>query len=313
MPQAIGANARLSFVQETTWGTTPASPSMKMLKALTPGLDISVEIEKLVSNAVNASRGRSKARGGNRTVGGKIPFELPLLGFGTLLKHAIGPVTTTGAGPYTHVIKRGALPAGLTLEVGYTDIARYHAFAGCRINQMDLQIGPQGFVTGSLDMIGKSAATPSGTSLGTPTSVEHDPFVHHEAAFLEGGLAVTLLNYSLSSQNDLDPVRGIGSRDIVSLSEGRGDLTGSVTVLFENDTYTNKVLNETASSLKCTFTVAGGSLEILLPRIKYFGKASPGIQTDKGVVQVLEFQAERDDVTEMTDIKVTLVNTEATI
>jgi hypothetical protein len=396
MTQAKGANARVSYVEETTWGTTPGSPSMRLLKAATPGVGLRPSYDRVSSQALNGLRSVEDARGGDVTVQGAVPFELALLGLGTLLKHAIGPVTTgeavtqgsgltgltalqaeTGttagagtlslsgdnatwaaqgdtagaavdvseAGIYTlesdtdgnylvvrsagsptgtsatvtvsstqntHIIRRGALPIGMTMELGYTDIDQYQVFRGCRVNSMDLQIPESGIVTGSLDIIGKTPVALSGTSLGTPTGSTHSPIMEHEASFQEGGAAGTALALAMSLQNNLEPVSGIGTREIIGLAEGKGDLTGSVTVLFEDETLVNKVINETASSLRLTFTVTGGSLDILLPRVKYFGPAGAGIETDRGLVVPMEWQA-LEDSAESSDIVVSITNTEASL
>lgn len=313
MPQASGAKARLSYCEETTWGTTPATPSMIQLKAATPGVALKSEVEKLVSNAINGNRAVEAARGGNITVSGSVPFELPLLGIGKLFKHALGPVTTTGtAAPYTHVIKRGSLPAGLSMEVGYTDISQYFVYRGCRVNQLSLSVGNSGIITGSLDLVGKEGAAPATTSLGTPTAATHTPFVQHEAAFLEAGVAAKVISFSLTLANNMESVRTIGSRNLASLPEGKGDLTGSMTVIFEDVALINKVLNETQTTLKLTFSNASGSIEFLLPAVKLFGAAGNGIETAQGLVTAVDFQG-LYDATEATDLKITITNSETAL
>lgn len=312
MTQAIGALGRIAYVEESVWGTTPGSPQLKLIKAGLYGESLSASIEELMSNAVNGSRAVENVIQGNIDVKGAVPIELPLLGIGTLLKHALGTVNTSGAGPYTHVIKRGALPAGLTLEKGFTDIGQYIVFTGCRIDKLSLSVSPQGLVTGSLDIIGKDFSA-SGTPLDASVdTVVHTPFVHHQATFEEGGSAATLLNLNLNLTNGLEPVRVIGSRTIGALPEGKGEITGDITVMFENLTLFNKWKNGTATSLKATFTSGAHSIEFYLPSVRYNGEAVPKIASDRGVVVPLSFRAIYDSG-EATDLKVTLVNTEATI
>lgn len=313
MTQAIGASAQISYVEETTYGTTPGSPSMKLLKAATYGASLSANIEELRSNSINANRSVESARGGNIAVTGSIPFELPALGLGTILKHVLGSNVTTGAGPtYTHTIKRGSLPVGLTIEKGFTDISQYMVHTGCRFNSMALSLSPQGLVTGSLEVVGQDE-TASGSSLGSPSSVAHDPFAHHEATVLEGGGAADILGFEASLTNNLDTAGYVvGSRNINTLPAGKGDATGTVTFLFEDLVKYNKWLNETETSLKVTYSDGSNSIELFWPKVKFFGAGSPAIETDQGIVLTMDFRAVYDS-SEATDLKITIVNTEATI
>jgi hypothetical protein len=311
MPQARGALAQISYIPEATWGTTPGSPAMKLLKAATTGETLGMDIERLMSNAINANRAVELFRGGKKSIKGSIPFELAPLGFGTFLKHSLGTNVDTGAGPYTHTIKRGNLIAGMTIEKGFTDLAQYMVFTGCKPDKVSINVKSSGLITGSMDIIGKDV-TVSGTSLGTPTAVAHVPFIESEAVAQEGGGAATLLNLDLNWSNALDPVDVIGSRTIGSLMEGKGMCEGKITLLFDAITTFNKWLNETSSTLDCTFTTGASTLAFYMGAIKYFGDAVPKIANEKGVVVDLAFSAYYDS-TSATDLRITLVNTETTI
>ncbi|MGH6783000.1 MAG: phage tail tube protein, partial [Sphingomicrobium sp.] len=122
---------------------------------------------------------------------------------------------------------------------------------------------------------------------------------------------VTGLNMNLTNELDGNS-RAIGSRYIASLPEGKGNTNGEVTLFFEDLAKYNKWLNETGSTLKITFTNGATSIEFFFPAVKYFGQATPKIATTQGVVVPLSFRAVYD-ATELTDVKVTLINTEATI
>lgn len=311
MPQAQGAQGRFTYVQESAWGVTPGSPAMKLLKAAVYGESLGGDIEELISNSINSNRAVEAVRGGKIDVKGAIPIEAAALGLGTIFKNILGSNTTTGAGPYVHTMKRGALPAGLTLEKGFTDLAQYFKFTGIKINAASLNINATGLVTGSLDVVGKDVAV-SGTSLGSPTSVAHTPFVSHEAVCQEGGGAATLLSMSINITNNIDAPNAVGSRYVVAATEGRGETTGEIVVMFDSLSLFNKWLNETSSSLQVTLTNGSNSLDILLPNIRYVGDAVPKIANAQGVVVPLRYRAIYDG-TEATDIKLTLTNTEATV
>ncbi len=313
MTQATGANAQIIFGEESTFGTA-ATSGIKMGSALY-GESFGGSTEELISNAINPSRSVQDVKAGNQTVSGSIPFELSSIGMGTLFKHLMGTNATTGAGPYTHTQKRGSLPTGLTIEKGYTDISQYELFTGCRINAMALSVTPEGLVTGSFDFVGQDMSASGSSFDGTPTDLGHNPIVHHEATTVqEGGGAATLLGLELNYTNNLDAGRFvIGSANINALPEGRGDTTGTVTLAFENLTLYNKWLNDTESSLDITFTdSAGDTVQFLIPAVHYNGDASPKIESPQGIVIALPFRGIYD-ATEATDLKVVLVNDEATV
>ena len=399
MTQASGSQASISIWEELTYGVRPTSPAMFKIKSATSGVTLKTVVEKLVSNAMTGLRGVSATRAGNLTLSGALPFELPLLSIGKLLKHAIGTYTgpvpvklvalatgltnvtvlcadtaapagagtithtgttltwaaqgetagtavdvsvpgnytlqssiashalyimvtstvvgtsavaTVGAAAYKHVLTRGLLPVGFGAEIAYNDIAQYNAFDGLRVDQLSLTVANSGIVTGSMNLVG-TTSTMAATPTGTPTALTHVPFVQHEAQFMEGGQSAKMSAFSFTLTNDLDPVRSIGSRTIISAREGMGDLTGKITTLFQDATYINKVINETASSINVFFGASNGtgSVNFNFPNVKYFGDAGVGISTDKGIVYAQDFEA--DNSVGATDITVTIINSEATL
>ena len=312
MTQAVGALAYLAYVPEVTWNTTPGTPSLIQLKAGVYGESMGMEIDEHISNSINSKRAVETVRGGNKHFKGSIPIEFAALGLGTLLKHALGPVSTSGAGPYVHVIKRGALAAGMTIEKGFTDLAQYFMFTGCKPEKLSGSVSPSGIFTGSLDFVGGGMTTATSPLDASLTASTHTPFMEHEAVVTEGGSGVTVLGFDFEITNNIDEVLAVGSRVPVALTEGKGDCTGNLTLMFENMTAFNKFLNETATEAKIVFTNGANILEFYFPEIRYIGDAVPKIANAQGVVVPLKFRAIYD-TSELTDVKITLTNTESTI
>lgn len=396
MTQASGSGAYVAIWDKTTYGTPEPSPALFKIGAAVDGVSIKSSVEKLTSNALSGSRGLSASRGGAIGVSGSLPFELPLLGIGKLLKHCIGSVTTTGvklatlgtgltnvivrnadsaapagagtlaltgssltwaafgetagaavnvaaggdftlqsstashalhiivtgtvvgtsatatvgAAAYKHVISRGALPVAFGVEVAHADIGQYFDYDDCRAGKLSISIPESGNVTGSIEVTGRSSARNT-SALGTPTSVAHSPLVSHELVAMEGGAKIELVNFSFDLDNELDPVKVAGTRYIAGAKEGRGSAMAKITTLFSNGSMYDKVINETASSLRAYFGLAAGSVEFKFPNGKYYGDAAPGIPTSKGIVQSNDFTA--DNSVGSTDIVVTLINSEATL
>lgn len=315
MAQASGSNTQIIYGEESTYGT--AATVGIYWKGATYGESFGGSTEELQSNAINASRSVQDTKAGNITVGGSIPFELSCVGMGTILKHLMGTNATTGpvGSDYTHTMKRGALPTGLTIEKGYTDISQYEEFVGCKIDSMALSLNPEGLVTGTFEFSGKSQSASGASFDASPTDLGHTVIAHHEATTVEeGGGAAVLLGFELNITNNLDKGKyQVGSQYIASLPEGKGECTGTVTFMFEDLTYYNKWLNNTATSLDITLTdTDGNTIQFYMPNVKYTGDGSPKIESPQGIVIALNWRAIYD-VTEATDVKIVLVNTEATI
>jgi len=398
--QGSGSQASIAIWDEVTYGVRPVTPAMQKIKAATEGVGLKGTVEKLTSKALSSARGIASSRGGNITVGGSIPFEMPLLGIGKLMKHAIGvpaapvavklvslaaglvnvialyaetatpagaglltktgttliwtangdtagaavdvsaggeftlqsgtvghalsilvtgavtgasAIPTVGAAAYKHVISRGALPVGFGAEIAYADIAQYQGFDGLKIESLACNVSNSGLVTGTVNIVGQSSTPPAGVASGTPTSVAHVPFAHHEVLLMEGGAAADVTAFSFDIKNELDPVRPLSGRTISSLREGMGDASGKISTLFQDATMINKVINETASSLRAFFGASDGSGSVMFkfPNVKYYGDIGVGIPSAKGIIQSNDFQA--DNSVGGTDIIVTIINSEATI
>lgn len=400
MSQGKGSQSSISIWPETTYGVRPGSPVLTKINAATEGVDLAPDVEKLISNAVSDARGTPSTRGGNIKCTATIPFELPLLGIGPLIKQAVGtsatpsavelvtlgagitnviamyakdatsvgagtlaltgttltwaaqgetagagvdvaaggeftlassvsnhdlyvlvtgtPVgtsatVTVGAGAYKHVITRSALPVGFGIQVAHADINQFEVANGARIESLSCSIGNSGLVTGSISIVYATAEN-LGTTVGTPTSLAHVPFAHHECTLMEGGATANVVAFDFNIANELDPSNNLGSRTINSCSEGMGTATGKITTLYEDATMINKVINETASSIRAFFGAASGAGSVMFkfPYVKYYGKAGVGIPTKKGLILPSDWHADSNSGA-ASDIVVTIINSEATI
>jgi hypothetical protein len=312
MPQARGSKGRIFYAEESSWGVLPGSPVVRQLKAITYGESLGATGEELRSGAITGARALESVRMGPIDAGGSLPFEAAPLGIGTLMKHAIGGRVTTGTGPYTHVIKRGILPAGLTIEKNFEDVGRTFRFAGCKIDRLQMSFAPTGLVTGTMDVVAKNAVVP-GTAFTPPTPPVHDPFASVDVSTFIGGVATCMLGFSFDLSNNLSRQRCIGDRFIDELPEGQGALNGQITVKFtDTDSYYTQWLAENDFAIRLLMTRGSASHELLLPKVRLSGDAIPKLANAEGVTTQLNWAA-LYDTTEQTDIKYTIINTEATV
>ncbi len=231
--------------------------------------------------------------------------------------HASGEAVVEVTSPYTYTIKRGTLPAGLTLLVHRSDITDLALYRGVKINQMTLNVAAGGLPTLTFDFIAKAVQTLQANLFGTATSVSHTPYAPWEGKIDEGGAEITTVEtFNLTVANNLrtDAFR-IGSRFIQSAAEGPGRANGSLTYQYFDASLIKKTMFETESSLKLTFTYTGDSnhsLEFFLPKVKYSGTPDPGLPDSGPIADTRNFNALYDSTND-TDLKITYKTTEPQI
>lgn len=320
MGQAKGSNVQLMYVDETAWGTTPTSPAAKILPLTKESLG--TQINTFLSARLKSDRAITDLRRGNKKIGGTVEFELDP-SFHRLFRHALGSAVTTGAGPYTHVVKGGsAVPTGLSIEKGFTDISKFLVYRGLRVDTLLLKFPQEGYVTGSFGFTGRyeGGGTGSGSGLGSsgsistsPTDESGTPFTSYEAVVQEGGVTVGIVrDADVEIKNNIQQDGFVlGSESRASAVEGFREVGGRLSLQFEDLTHYNKFLNGTETSLKFTMSQGSLSVEILIPKIIYAG-VSPIVDGPGPLNVGLVFTAKKD-ATEGTDIKVTFVNNISTI
>lgn len=319
MAQASGSRAQVIYDQESTFGTTPGTPDARVFPFLTENL--SQKRERNRSMIIRSSRNATKGVKGPKDVSGNVSTELdPYLA--TIWKHILGSVTTTGSGPYVHTIKVGALPVGLCIEKGFTDIAQYFLYNGVRIAKATLEFNASGYVPFSLDFMGRKR-TASGSSFdATPVDLGHLPWDMAEASIEEGGSSIaTVKKLTMEIEENLDGDNYcIGSGgERVSIPEGVLLVSGTLTALFENLTLFNKAVNDTESSVRIVLSRGTGLgsagneyTEFKIPELVY-GENDPVVQSDKGVLVELPYAAFYDNSSEASSFQAIFKNTQVTL
>lgn len=225
-----------------------------------------------------------------------------------------GADDTIRAARYTHVFKVDDTDSlySYGIEQGYTDIAQYQLFTGCKLGKFSFETGgDKSELFMSIDVMGAIENALSGTSVdGTPTTINLSKFGNFEASISEGGSpAANVKSLSLSLDNKLDGdtfvlgdggVRG-------SINEGIASPSGEMTAMFENATLYNKAVNGTESSLSLVFTKGVYSLTFAVDELIYERKG-PSITTPSGIWLSCPFRGYYSDDADASCIKVTLVN-----
>jgi hypothetical protein len=321
MAQAKGSDVQLLLIEETTWGTTPGTPTGYAIPVSSIGGNWFSR--RLLDNPVlRANRNPSAPVRGNTAVSGSFQFPLSLSAWGWLQKHCIGTPATSGAGPYTHLSKcnfSGAtagsdLAAGLTFEIGHTGIDQYHIFDGCKLNGFTVNASSEGVAMFDMQVVGQGYTQATSSLDSTPTSYTDSVLDHFVLTMTEGGSSIAYVKEcSLTFSNNIDTSQYvIGSAGTVgALPTGIASVTGSITALFQDDTLLAKGEDHTESDLTLTWTSSTYSLALHVPELVY-EPASPAVQGPDGVVVSLNFRGYYADDSDATCLKATLVNGVAT-
>ena len=313
MSRAKGINSKLALGYETTYGQTPAAPTVGYNMPFNQSR-IAIKQNLIDSTTIHGRRDQVQPAIGNIDVLGSVVVPIDQVGFGFWLRAMFGNPVTTGTGdPYTHVFKVMGNQPSLVLEQQYPDIPAYEMFNGCKVSKFSFTYGGDNELTANIDILGAKrtvAAAPFAASL---TDISLLKFSNFQGTIEEGGSPLGIVTEaSLSADFGLDAntyaIGGGGCR--TGLPEGTLQVFGTIKAFFENTLLLNKAIANTESSLKFKFTSGIHSLEFFLEEV-IFQQTSPGIENDKGITINLPFKAFYENGTGGSAIVATLINSQA--
>ena len=309
MTWGMGSKGRLAIDFESTFGTTPASPvakNMPFVKANITGKQNMIE-----STVITGRRDPTAPSFGNIDASGSLIVPVTVRDYGWWLKASFGNPTTTGAeAPYAHVFKVGDTMPSLAIEQGFTDIAQYFLYNGCKVSKMGMAFGGDGELNATIDIMGAKETLSTTPFDATVDDMVFDRFANFQAAILEGGSSIAnvsevTIDVDFGLDGDTYCIGGQGFRK--AIAEGNVNVSGKIKAMFENATLLNKAINGTESSLKVTVTNGAHILEILIPELVY-ERNTPGIDGPKGIYIELPYRGYFGNSAEDTVIKATLTN-----
>lgn len=286
MAQGHSSRHSVRYVAESTFGTTPTTPTF--IDIPNTGSTLKVAKNTFVSQTVRNDRQINDMRHGVRRAEGNINFELAYGDFDTFLEAALMGSWST------NVLKTGTTLAPFSIERAFADISEFWNFKGCLINTLSLNIQPDAMVTGSFGIIGSGLMTPaSSTAANSVTAASaYDPFDAFSGSITEGGASANITALSMELNNGLVGSYIVGSETAPQVNYGQSNLTGSLTAWFESETLLNKFLAETESEVVLTLAgITGGDLAIDIPRIKFTDGAVDVQNANDGLLAVMPWQA----------------------
>lgn len=286
MTIANGAQHSLHFVAETTYGTTPSTPTWTPVPHT--GTSLALTKDGVESEKLRGDRQVEDFRHGNKSVSGEITGELEYAAFDDLLEAALCGAWTSD------VLKAGTTRRSFTFERKFADLAspEYHRHTGCEINSMSLSVSPNSMVTCTFGVVGKdlALATSQVASSTYSADVGNTPFDSFTGSISEGGSTIaTVTAMELSLENGIEPLFAVGSATTQRPAIGKSRVTGTLTTYFESKTLYEKFLNETSSSIALTLTdVAGNDYLIEIGNVKY-NSGQPDVSGEGAVTIAMEF------------------------
>lgn len=222
----------------------------------------------------------------------------PLAGVG------IVGVSTAGYAISQSVVTNGAgLNRAFTLEYAMTDIATFLPFRGMRTNSLDLSLDVGSIITGSFGFMGMGhdgmvvATTLPGTavasqSLEVMNSVADVGAIYENGVSILGGSSNFIKSCKLSISNNMRGQKALGVYGNAGIGLGALDISGTLDLYVENQSYYNKWLRGETTTLALGMAdSAGNGYFIELDKVQFKdGALNPGGQNDD-VMLSLPFQA----------------------
>lgn len=299
---ASGIGAQIGLAEEASYGTYQAPSRFLEFESES----IKTEIGKIRATGIGGGRFQKTnyIKTYTKSAGGGIAWTLQTKGFGLLLKHCLGAVSTSNTGAaYTHTITPDAsalLGKYLTVQVGRPDItgtSRPFSFLGGKITQWELAADLDAAVKLSTTMDFKTVdTTQTLASASYPSAPELFTFV--DGALTVGGSTRSVTGFKVSGNNALKTDRRyLGNTKKEPLANGIAEIAGEFTVEFESLSDFASATAGTQAALVLTLTSASEIsagvpylMTVTIPAIE-FTNAEPAVGGPDVLTTAIPFMA----------------------
>jgi hypothetical protein len=291
MAFAQGSRSSLSYIVESTFGTTPAG-NFTNLPFTSQSLNLTKD--RVAGNDIQQDRMPRVDRHGNRQVAGDIVVDLRDADYDAFLESAMLNAWST------NVLKVGTTPKFFSIEDYAADIDQARLFSGCAVSSMAISLAPNQMVATTFGMVGKDMTIGS-TQKTQDAASGAAPFDAYSGDIAIGNVAsssavaiVTGLDFTLT--NSFAPTFVIGDASAPSLEYGQAVIEGTLTAYFEDLALINRFLNEVESELEVSVNdpTAANAYTFLFPRIK-INSADVGVDGPTSRMISMSFVSLYDD------------------
>ena len=298
MAFAQGSRSSLSYIVESTFGTTPAG-NFTNLPFSTHTLNLSKD--RVAGNDIQSDRMPRVDRHGNRQVGGDIAVDLRDADYDDWLEAAMLNTWST------NVLKVGTTPKFFSIEDYPADIDQARLFTGCTVNTMGVSLAPNQMVTTTFGVVGKDMTigatekTQDAASGAAPFDAYSGDLSIGDVGAGSASAIVTGLDFTLT--NGYAPTFVIGDDSAPSLEFGRAEVEGTLSAYFEDAALVNRFLDETETEIEVSVGDGTNTMTFLFPRVK-INSADVGVDGPTSRVISMSFIG-LYDTTEATNLKIT--------
>ena len=211
---------------------------------------------------------------------------------------AEGPIasTTVGVvGKKTFTPETGHTNKYYTIEHWYSDISQSETFIDCKVNTTAVNITPTGMATVNFGFLGRNMDIDSSQYFTSPTAATTTGVTAGANGILmvSGVKVGNVTGISIDVNGNMSTEEVVGSNVTPDVFAGSVTVSGQVTILFEDSTYTSMFADETEASVSIALTTDNTAtadfIAFTMPRIKVGGASKDDGQ--KGIVQTLPFTA----------------------
>ncbi len=289
MADQSAINSKIYYIEETTYGTTPSTPTLTYLQHKSCSLGISRG--SIMGAQIRDDRQIACMKLGVKDGAGDIVVELAPGVHDDFIEAALEGTWTTD------VLKAGTTRRSFTIIRKMNDITDkpYQIFTGCEVNTFSVNTKVDGNIEATFGFIYKDMETslsgPATATYGDSTAV--CPFNSLSGSINEGGSSIsTISEISLTLENGMEGRKVLFQDTINQPMQGKSNVSGSATSFFSDSTLLDKFLNETESSIDFTLEDADGSntIKFDMNTIKYTGGQTDTSET-ADVTVALPFQA----------------------
>ena len=285
MTVAGGSLARLAYIAENTYGTTPTTPAFQQINPTSHSLGL--EKDTFQSETIRSDRQLVDFRHGVRQSNGDIGFEFRAVSFDTLLQAALMGTWTADT------LKAGTTRRSFTFERYFADIGRYRRTVGAEINSLSLECPASGIVKGTFGIVGHDD-TGSGSMISGATYTADStnrPMDSLTGDITVNGSSVSVVTaVKLQLQNGIENQAVVGQTTKIRGAAGRSIVTGELTAFYADDTLLDAFDTEAEVALVFTLTDSTNTYTFTLPKIKFTG-GKPEVGGEREISISLPFQA----------------------
>lgn len=259
---------------------------------LTDGIKVGDVIQLSVGtlNAANINK--------NLLVASVVALELtvyPLNGSDMTAEGPIASTTISVVGKKTYTPTTGHTNKYYTIEQWYSDISQSESFVDCKVNTAAVNITPDGMATVSFGMLGRNMDIDSSQYFTSPTAATTSGVTAGANGLLmvDGVTVGNVTGISFDVNGNMSTKEVVGSNVTPDVFAGSVTVSGQLTILFEDATYTNMFANETEASVVIALTTdntaSADFIAFTMPRIKAGGNSKDDGQ--QGLTQTVPFTA----------------------